>query len=569
MNSFSTFADSGEKKAELSVDSVTSEAQVVSPTPFNSLFSTGQSRLDYLSCETKWPITRSMSSDSTPGQIQNRENEVPDWEFFEASRVLDTDCIEIHDNISSIGLDKFLLSVGMGDGSGISDSRLTTEEYNISKDVKRINRFGYKPEVSSDLDCFDYSNITSSSAAPARTQSFSSDNFMTYSLGLSKDTSNNPLSHLAPHPVSKIPSLDSYAMAQSIQPHNIPIDTVDLDDGVKTPFESFDELRLPLNNHFSNEWNNEYQQHNNNYSFKPEFVPNLLQVQMNSPTTPTVHERSNLSNYASPTNYSSENLSTMDSGVIQYNPKWSCSIDKGPCYAISEPSNSTSSEMSFPVSLVDNTGTKATAQGGLISTAPGSATYIPMMSPVTTPITAATGVSPIGSIPLSPGSYSSIMRSKKYQRFLKLQSPSMFPFECHICHTSFRIKGYLTRHLRKHIRDKPFICPFYAKSKTKERTMNKTNLSLSHQSALCHPTGGFTRRDTYKTHLKALHFEYPIGVKSDCRNQSEGRCRGCGKWFVNNEFWIRTHMVTGQCVGLTTEETGLIENSSASDDNNI
>ena len=40
-------------------------------------------------------------------------------------------------------------------------------------------------------------------------------------------------------------------------------------------------------------------------------------------------------------------------------------------------------------------------------------------------------------------------------------------------------------------------------------------------------SGGFSRRDTFKTHLKALHFVYPAGTKSLERNFKSGRCGGC------------------------------------------
>ncbi|KAI5952784.1 STP3 [Candida jiufengensis] len=108
-------------------------------------------------------------------------------------------------------------------------------------------------------------------------------------------------------------------------------------------------------------------------------------------------------------------------------------------------------------------------------------------------------------------------------------------FECPHCEANFKVKGYLTRHLKKHNSSKAFMCPFY-----QENGKNGTK---------CHPTGGFSRRDTFKTHLKALHFIYPPGTKSNERNMYSGRCAGCFQFFENNFQWLEKHIETGQCQG--------------------
>lgn len=110
-------------------------------------------------------------------------------------------------------------------------------------------------------------------------------------------------------------------------------------------------------------------------------------------------------------------------------------------------------------------------------------------------------------------------------------------FECKHCNARFKVKGYLTRHLKKHSASKAFKCPFY--------TEPKSGTSVTK----CHPSGGFSRRDTYKTHLKALHFIYPPGTRSAERSYTNGRCAGCFQYFENNAVWLETHIETGACLG--------------------
>lgn len=107
-------------------------------------------------------------------------------------------------------------------------------------------------------------------------------------------------------------------------------------------------------------------------------------------------------------------------------------------------------------------------------------------------------------------------------------------FVCPHCDSTFRIRGYLTRHLKKHSEKKAHTCPFY--DCTAEMP--------------CHPSGGFSRRDTYKTHLKARHFIYPAGTKSAQRSTTSGTCSGCGDMFESNETWIEEHIHKGVCKGL-------------------
>lgn len=89
-----------------------------------------------------------------------------------------------------------------------------------------------------------------------------------------------------------------------------------------------------------------------------------------------------------------------------------------------------------------------------------------------------------------------------------------------------------------------FRCPFHDIS-----TVDGMG-NVIKSAAKCHPTGGFSRRDTYKTHLKALHFIYPPGTKSSARNSTGGRCAGCFEYFESNARWLKYHIECDQCKGL-------------------
>lgn len=106
--------------------------------------------------------------------------------------------------------------------------------------------------------------------------------------------------------------------------------------------------------------------------------------------------------------------------------------------------------------------------------------------------------------------------------------------QCPFCSAQFRIRGYLTRHIKKHAIEKAYTCPFY-------------NPNSEHK---CHPNGGFSRRDTYKTHLKARHFRYPPGTRCQNRSKVGGKCGVCGTLFETNENWVENHIENGECSGL-------------------
>lgn len=128
-----------------------------------------------------------------------------------------------------------------------------------------------------------------------------------------------------------------------------------------------------------------------------------------------------------------------------------------------------------------------------------------------------------------------------------------YSFECPHCNSHFKVKGYLTRHLKKHSSSKAFHCPFYQDSSPPppppEGESHRSSSSAPQAGTKCHPTGGFSRRDTFKTHLKALHFIYPPGTKSTERSHLSGRCAGCFQFFENNTQWLVQHIETGLCQG--------------------
>ncbi|EGV65645.1 protein with similarity to stp1p [Yamadazyma tenuis] len=110
--------------------------------------------------------------------------------------------------------------------------------------------------------------------------------------------------------------------------------------------------------------------------------------------------------------------------------------------------------------------------------------------------------------------------------------------QCPQCEATFKLRGYLTRHLKKHSIKKAYCCPFHKFS------VYIDEANVTHQ---CHPTGGFSRRDTYKTHLKSRHFQYPKGTKTKERAKSCGNCSMCGEFFPNSEIWCEIHIEGGEC----------------------
>ncbi|ANZ73768.1 BA75_00419T0 [Komagataella pastoris] len=114
-------------------------------------------------------------------------------------------------------------------------------------------------------------------------------------------------------------------------------------------------------------------------------------------------------------------------------------------------------------------------------------------------------------------------------------------YHCSECPSKFKFRGYLTRHSKKHSQRKAYHCPFYESGHGK-----------------CSLGEGFSRRDTYKVHLKAMHFKYPKGVKCADRTGMMGWCGSCGQSFQNNEIWVERHIEKGVCRGLPEGYSGRI-----------
>lgn len=115
--------------------------------------------------------------------------------------------------------------------------------------------------------------------------------------------------------------------------------------------------------------------------------------------------------------------------------------------------------------------------------------------------------------------------------------PTSRPHVCEYCSRGFARPNDLFRHVKCHWKETgsdkgQFKCPF------------KSNTSGDH---CCHSTGIFSRCDTFKNHLKAIHFQYPTGTKKDQRNKVAGSCRACHQHFNNVDEWVSNHVEKNSC----------------------
>ncbi|CCE61765.1 hypothetical protein TPHA_0B00930 [Tetrapisispora phaffii CBS 4417] len=161
-------------------------------------------------------------------------------------------------------------------------------------------------------------------------------------------------------------------------------------------------------------------------------------------------------------------------------------------------------------------------------------------------------------------------------------TPENRPHKCDICGHGFARNNDLIRHKKRHWKDEfslgtgtntqykysdtepskeikfdqlkslhsikgSFRCPFNSTLiKLDMELYSYKSMDLNFDTSNCHQTGIFSRCDTYKNHLKALHFEYPPGTKKVNRSAVAGRCRHCGKKFPNVNYWLKNH-VTKTC----------------------
>lgn len=106
------------------------------------------------------------------------------------------------------------------------------------------------------------------------------------------------------------------------------------------------------------------------------------------------------------------------------------------------------------------------------------------------------------------------------------------PYVCSTCERAFKRVNDLMRHEKCHLSKLgqwQFNCPFHA------------------QGCACHISGKFTRCDTYKNHLKAIHFKYPPNTPKANRSSVPGNCRGCGLAFPSVAIWLSNHVKTNSC----------------------
>lgn len=117
-----------------------------------------------------------------------------------------------------------------------------------------------------------------------------------------------------------------------------------------------------------------------------------------------------------------------------------------------------------------------------------------------------------------------------------LQSDSR-PHICEYCSRGFARPNDLFRHIKCHWKETgsdkgQFKCPY------------KDHESGDHCG---HNSGIFSRCDTFKNHLKAIHFQYPPGTKKNQRANASGNCRMCNHQFSSVDDWLVNHLENNQC----------------------
>lgn len=165
-------------------------------------------------------------------------------------------------------------------------------------------------------------------------------------------------------------------------------------------------------------------------------------------------------------------------------------------------------------------------------------------------------------------------------------TPEDRPHKCPICRRGFARNNDLIRHKKRHWKDEilenssvensdadehvsthqpldehdqlkslhqikgTFKCPFNAALIQLDMEIYPyKSKPLNFETSSCHQTGVFSRCDTFKNHLKALHFEYPPGTKKRDRTVVAGRCKHCGVKFPNVDIWLNEHV--GKTCGYT------------------
>lgn len=156
------------------------------------------------------------------------------------------------------------------------------------------------------------------------------------------------------------------------------------------------------------------------------------------------------------------------------------------------------------------------------------------------------------------------------------------PFKCAFCFRGFARNNDLQRHQKKHLLERNLTESSRGSVAASEELMNILNARNSKKKTgsnvcatplgfqcpfysnnddeigypddedyvpnRCHSTGIFTRCDTFKNHLKALHFRYPKGTSRKNRPNVDGYCKHCSIKFPNCKNWVDQHVLTGSCL---------------------
>ncbi|ODQ81709.1 hypothetical protein BABINDRAFT_159961 [Babjeviella inositovora NRRL Y-12698] len=134
-------------------------------------------------------------------------------------------------------------------------------------------------------------------------------------------------------------------------------------------------------------------------------------------------------------------------------------------------------------------------------------------------------------------------------------TPDSRPHVCSICDRGFSRSNDLSRHVKRHWKETgsdqgAFKCPFNLHvQQGHEGFKGPHGEGEAHDdnAHTCHLTGIFSRCDTFKNHLKALHFEYPLGTKKNQRGYVSGCCKSCKMRFNKVDDWMSQHVEAGKC----------------------
>lgn len=153
--------------------------------------------------------------------------------------------------------------------------------------------------------------------------------------------------------------------------------------------------------------------------------------------------------------------------------------------------------------------------------------------------------------------------------------PPNVNFVCHYCDASFQVRGYLSRHIKKHAIVKEYTCPYYRynenvksyidnevrskhyDSREEEMDAIKKAQSIKH---VCHNNKGeFWRKDTLVVHLKKKHYRInkdaaqaalETATKKADSSKLPGYCVSCNEQFSNADDFCQRHVLKGVCPAL-------------------